>query len=124
MEKINMEDLSRPSDMVSAMGTIKNQGEKLTAALAELAKWQIAISVEVVPETLDLRITARKGAKLGFISTIPKDEVVYFSQDADALIDNILTDVYEKLLKEQLRNEHTDVLSKAIKNLTMIASRQ
>jgi hypothetical protein len=119
-----MEDLTRPSDMVSAMGTIKNQGEKLATALTELAKWQITISVEVVADTLDLKITARKGTKLGFISTIPKDKVLYFSQDPDALIDNILTEVYEKLLKEQLRNEHTEVLSKAIKNLTMIASRQ
>lgn len=117
-----MNELNRSSDETQEMATIKMLGNKLAESMAELAKWSVGLQAVIDPDTLDLVVTMKKPNGTGFIKTVPKAEVLYYSNDPATLIE-ILTDlIYENLLKPQIKAEISTVIANSVRNVSKMSS--
>lgn len=116
-----MHDLARASDLTEAQLSVTHMSNKVKELLADLRKWKVDFDITVIPETLDLRITMRKGDD-GYTKTFPVDTVLYYKDDAQSIIAQVIDLVYVRLLKEQIENEITEKISKAVTNINKIHS--
>jgi hypothetical protein len=113
---------TRASDQTEDMMKAKNAGDKLQAALAELSVWKMEVTCEVDGEST-LRITIRKHNGTGFIKTLTKDQVIYFSENVTALVNQMAEEIYEMLLKQQIVKFLDEPITKAVQNVVLIASK-
>jgi hypothetical protein len=116
-----MEDLVRASDITDAMTTIRVQKDKLVEALNELSKWKIEAHVEVVPSTLELKVTVQKLNGQGFIKTFTKEQALYYKDDPATLVTTVVMLIEQQLITPTLVEELTPQVSAALKNITKIA---
>jgi hypothetical protein len=120
-----MEDLIRSGDLINASRTITALNTKLNEATADLAKWKIMVSGEVVSVndgfSLVLSITKPNGQ--GFIKTINPTDVAYFIDDPESLVREIVDEIFTELLKVLIRNEISPVITRGLRNAQMMAER-
>lgn len=122
-----MNDLpgSRAGESTALEAGIKVLREKLTVAAGDLAKWKIEFEVDVIPGSLDLKITARKPfGGGGIIKTIPRETVLYYMNDVASLIDMVTEQVYEHLLKELIKEELTEKISRRVTNIRVMIGKK
>jgi hypothetical protein len=98
--------------------TIGALNTKLTEANAELAKWKISILADVVStdEGFGVKLNVFNGNEQGFIKNIGTVDVLYYANDPAVIIDQIVADVHEHLLKTQIRNTVGPLVTKALRN--------
>lgn len=116
-----MEDLVRASDITDAMTTIRVQKDKIVEALDELSKWKIETTVEIVPETLELRVTVQKLNGQGFIKTFTKEEALYYERDPNTMVQNVIELIVERLVTPVLVDELSLTIKHALQNIGKIA---
>jgi hypothetical protein len=110
--------------MTSAMTTIKAQGTKLNDAVAELAKWKVDLTVEVVPSGggFGMKLVARKPNGQGFTKTMTPEEVLYFQNDPGTLVEQVIDDIVTYLLREQVRGEISRIITLGVRNAAKMAN--
>jgi hypothetical protein len=119
-----MEDLVRASDLTEAMTNLKAMSAKLVAAVEDVGLWKVDISYEVVPSTLDFKITVKKGNGNGFIKTVPFADTKYYENDPDSLAEQLIDDILDKLYKPQLRQAIQAPMTRAVKNICLMAEKK
>ena len=115
-----MSDLLRFSDSTDAELTIQVLSDRVATLSSDLAKWKVEVAVEVVISSLQLKITAKKPNGQGFIKTFNREDVAYYSNDPDSLIQELVDVIFENLLKQQIKDEITRPVTQAIKNIDKI----
>lgn len=113
-----MEDLIRASNLTAAMQDIKTLKEQLHAAQADLAHWKILVGGEIVSvgEGFQLKINVSKPDGRGFIKTISHEDILYYVEDPEALITQIVEDVHNQLFKDAIRNELAGIVTRGLRN--------
>jgi len=117
-----MENIIRASDLTSTMQKMKTLDARLTELTSELAKWRIyvAVSVKPMPGGNGLAISIAKNNGQGFIYDVSPELVVNYSTDPETLVSMVTDLVFEKLYKEQVRNEITPAIARAIENAVKV----
>lgn len=115
--------MERSSDVTSNEYTIRVLKENLVEAQKQATKWGVTfdIKIETVPQFC-IVISAANGGK-AFIKHIPLNDVQYYADDPNTLVNEIAEAVYNALLKNMLRDELRDPLKKAIINCNRMALR-
>jgi hypothetical protein len=98
--------------------TIGALNTKLAEANADLNKWKINILADVVstPNGFGVKLNVFNGNEQGFIKTIDTADVLYFADDPSVLINQIVEDVHEHLLKNQIKNTIGALVTRALRN--------
>jgi len=98
--------------------TIGALNTKLLEAQADLNKWKIQILADVVstPQGFGVKLNLFNGNEQGFIKTIDTADVIYFADDPAPLIEQIVDDVHEHLLKNLIKNTVTPLVTRALRN--------
>jgi hypothetical protein len=117
-----MNELSRIEDMTEALTKIRLQTEKLKELQLLLSQWQIEFDVTVSMEPIAIEIRAIKphGGK-GLIKTISYDDILYYSQDVQGMVEVITQDIIDALLKPQIKEALASKVSKAVANSHLVA---
>lgn len=118
----NMHDLVRASDLADAHRKLMVAAEKVQEAMSDLGKWKIDFKFEIMPTNFDFRVTMNKGNGAGFIRTFTVQEVLYYKDDPQSFIVMIAELAFVKLLKEVIINDITPSVSKAVVNISRLAS--
>lgn len=114
-----MSDLIRASDITATMAKVKVITEKLNTLTTELANWKIYVAVELKPSIYDgpeLLVSVAKNNKQGFVYAIPPSQISKYADDPNTLIGILVDEVFVRLFKEQIRNELTGPVTRAIAN--------
>lgn len=117
-----MHDLVRASDLADAHRKLMVAAEKVQEAMSDLGKWKIDFKFEIMPTNFDFRVTMNKGNGAGFIRTFTVQEVLYYKDDPQSFIVMIAELAFVKLLKEVIINDITPSVSKAVVNISRLAS--
>lgn len=119
-----MEDIIRSSDLTSTMQKMKTLDARLTELTTELAKWKVyvAVSVQPTPTGTGLQISIAKNNGQGFIHAVSAEDVAHYAADPETLVSIIVDKVFENLYKEQVRNEITPAIVRAIGNAVKVKS--
>lgn len=108
-------DVTRNSDLMAAENTINALQNQLTASKVLLQKYHLNFEVELKPDfSVRVRVTRLDGK--GFIKTIPVEDIQYYSSDIETLINQIVDDTVDNLVKIQIKNDLSPVLTRAIRN--------
>jgi len=119
-----MQDTTRMSDITEAQNTIKVLNERLQEMAKQLSQFKIDFTVEIVQETFDIKITAVKPfGGGGVIKTVPKQIALYYKDDISSLVENVIEEFFDVLLKPILKNELTPITTRAIRNLSIMESK-
>lgn len=118
-----MEEIVRSSDITGAMRQLKALSTLLNEATEELKRWQIAVDVQVIPDSFDLKVTVTKPGGDGFIKTVPKEDVFYYGSDVEGLIDSVIADIFDKLIRPEIRNEIGTKIARASKNVLALSGK-
>lgn len=118
-----MEDLTRGSDIAALSTSLTNTQRLLREAADIVGRWQVNFDVEIVPQTMSIKIVARKANGAGIIKTIEFGDIEYYSTDPDTLVQMIVADVYDVLLRQELTNELAPTLTRAIANCMRMKSK-
>jgi len=114
-----MNDSYRSGDIVAAMSKIAALEAQLAAARAELARWKIEFSVDIVPETLDVVVTAVKPFGGGGVrKTLAHADIEYYAYDKLTLIGEVGDEIYSAMLKEVVAQELNPKLARAVDTVT------
>jgi hypothetical protein len=113
-----MEDLVRASNLTGAMQDIKTLKEQLHTAQTDLAHWKILVGGEIVSagDGFQLKINVSKPDGRGFIKTILHEDILYYVEDPEALISQIVEDVHNQLFKDTIRNELSAIVTRGLRN--------
>jgi len=106
--------------------TIGALNTKLAEANALLSKWKISVLGDVMSTALGftVKLNIFKDNGQGIIRTIEAADVAYYAQDPASLVDRIVDEVFEHLLRQQLRNEIAPYVNNGIKNALLHQSRK
>ena len=115
-------EIIQTGDTVAMMRQLKAVSNQLNEATEQLKRWQIAVDVQVIPVTFDLKITVTKPGGEGFIKTVSKEDVLYYSNDAEALIDGVINDIFG-LLRPEIRNEIGTKITRAVQNVGKLSGK-
>ncbi len=116
-----MQDVTKMADLAEAQNTAKILADRLHAANSQLSKYMISFDVEVNNKTFDVTLTAQKPFNGGgFIKTIPKDICLYYKNDVNSLVETICEEVFDVLLKPNMKKELTAHLARAITNIAIM----
>lgn len=108
------------SEDVESKNIIKNLEQRLNEALRSLSQFKVDLSVEIESSTFDLKITALKPyGGGGFIKTVPHKIALYYADDVSTLVEEVLEEVFEVLLKPVLKQNFMPVLSRALTNVSI-----
>lgn len=108
-------DVTRNSDMMMAENTINALQAQLNAAKTLLQKYHLNFEVEIKPDfSVRVRVTRLNGK--GFLKTIPVEDIQYYSSDIESLVNQIVDDTVENIVKEQIKNDLSPPLTRAIRN--------
>lgn len=103
-------------DLLGTAHTIHSIQKLHQESMQELGKWQVNFSVEIIPSTMSIKVTASKPNGKGIIRTIDFSDVEYYSNDPDSLVQMAVEDAYNALIKQELINELGPLLTRAITN--------
>lgn len=116
-----MQDTTKMVDLAEAQNTAKILADRLHTANSHLSKYMINFDVGVDTETLDVTLTAQKPFNGGgFIKTIPKDICLYYKGDVNSLVETVCEEVFDVLLKPNMKKELTAHLARAITNVAIM----
>ena len=119
-----MQDAAHISDITEAQNTIKVLNERLNEMAKYLSMFKVDFSAEIVQATFDIKITAVKPfGGGGVIKTIPKQIALYYKDDIPSLVDTIIDEIFNVLIKPVLKNELTPIATRAIKNLSIMENK-
>lgn len=122
-----MQDLTsgHPGNIAEAVRTIQALNSQLNEANAALGSWKISIDgkVESTNAGFVLKLNVSKPNGSGFIKTISTEEIAYYVEDPDALIQQISEEIFEHLLKKQIHNEITTFVTRGLRNAHMMQER-
>ena len=117
-----MSNFDHISDLVGAREKIQNLQQRLDTAKADLDKWMVTFSVEVVPTTFDLFVQAKLGNR-GTTFTLKAEEIISFAADLDTLSNIIADKALNALLQDQVRLELRDEFVRGCKNIVKLNTR-
>lgn len=117
-----MHDLVRASDLADAHRKLLVAAEKVQEAMADLGKWKIDFKFEIMPTNFDFRVTMNKGNGAGFIRTFTVQEVLYYKDDPNSLILQIVEMAFVKLLRDVIVNEIAPSINKSVANISKLAA--
>lgn len=99
--------------------------DKLQLASKITRDWQVEFEVTVELETFDIKVSAIKpNGGGGFIKTIPRQEVLYYINDPDTLINLIADLVFDNLLRGIIKNELSEKMHRAMTNVRVLNGKQ
>jgi hypothetical protein len=112
----------RPGDITNMEYTLRVLKEQHTDALNQANKWGVKFDVRIqsTPEFCIVVSAANNGRM--YIKNIHLNDVRYFSDDPNALVNEVAEATYNALLKDMLRDELRDPLKKALINCNRMAS--
>lgn len=120
-----MDEHGRAADMTEALNTIKVLNERLQEAAKQLALFKIDFNIEIVQETLDVKITAIKPyGGGGVIKTVPKNIALYYKDDVASLTDSVVDEIVDALLKPMLKAQLQQPLARALNNVYITESKK
>lgn len=117
-----MHDLARASDLAEAQRTIKVLSERLTNALVDVGNWKLWVAATVVeqPGGFGVQFSFAKQNGTGFLKNISAEMVQYYKDDVNALVSELVEEIYLSLYKEQIRNAITETVAKAVTNAAKV----
>jgi hypothetical protein len=107
---------NRSSDVVSHDYIVETLQKRLKAAEALVGKWNVTYDVAINGINKTISVNAHKSNGSGFIWTISKEDADYYADDPSTLIQMIVQEVYERLIKQELTNDLTPLLIRAVRN--------
>jgi hypothetical protein len=119
-----MEDFNRAGDATVAMQNLKAMSARLTQAAEDVGNWKVDITYEVVPSTLDFKITVVKGNGQGFIKTISFDDIQYYASDSNELAAQLIDDIFTKLYRPMLQQQIRPAMSRAVQNICKMGEKK
>lgn len=111
-----MEDFTRGSDIAALSTALANTQRLLREANALLGKWKISFEVELIPQSMSIKIYAKKSNGAGVIKTVEFGDIEYYSNDVETLVQIVIEEVYVALLKQDLTQELAGPLARAVTN--------
>lgn len=118
-----MEDMIRASELTKTMAKLKVLNEQLAKATADLSVWKIYASAAVTNNG-GISVSVAKKDGSGFIHTISPEVVLTDSVDPETIIRVLVDEVFDRLLKEEIRNVLAEPVSRALKNAVTIQSKK
>lgn len=110
-----MSELSNIGELTDALTTIRVQTDRMLQMAEDLKKWKVEWTVEIVPSTFEIKVTAMKPfGGGGVIKTISKEDALYYQNDPNSLADSVAEEVFDAILKDVFRKELRDKLSRAL----------
>lgn len=120
-----MQDTTKMADLAEAQNTAKILADRLHTANSHLSKYVINFDVGVDNGTFDVTLTAQKPFNGGgFIKTIPKDICLYYKNDINSLAETVCEEVFDVLLKPNMKREITALLARAVTNVAIMDSKK
>jgi hypothetical protein len=115
--------MEHPNDTTSTLYYLSVIKEQLQEANKQANKWGITFDVRIeTTPSFCIMVTAKNGGR-AYIKHIPLNDVQYFADDPNALVNEIAEATYSALLKDMLRDELRDPLKKAIINCVRMATK-
>jgi len=108
------------------MTKLKQLDARLIELTTELAKWKLYVATSLVQGAQDgqtLLISVAKNNKTGFVYNVVPQELDKFADDPDTLIANLVEMAWERLYKEQIKNEIAPTIARALENAIKMRGR-
>ena len=120
-----MTDSQRHGDATATQATLRILTQQLKQAQEVLSRWKVDFTVEVDGATLDIRVTALKPyGGGGVIKTIQKSTVLYYSDDRASLIQSVVQEIFEALLRDELVEALNVPLTSAVQTVLQVNNKQ
>jgi hypothetical protein len=119
-------NLLRESDMVEAVSMNRMLTEKVKELSEITANWEIRVTAEALSDVnkgFGLKITAFKTNGSGFSKTYSEEDIQYFVEDPETLVSELVDEIFTHLLKDQIRNGVTPLLTRGLRNANMMIER-
>ena len=126
---MNDDKVSRPSEEITQERQLRSVNEKiayLSETIAELNQWKVTLEGKVEPShtgSFGLKLTFKKGDGNGFIYSVTADIARGYQGDPEALVQELVELAYERLLREHMRNEFTEIITKGLRNVQQLNGR-
>jgi hypothetical protein len=127
-----MQDVTKLAELTEAQNAVRVLTDRLNQANSYLSRYAVQFETTVDSETLDIELKVKKpfnsgspGAKqAGFIKTIPKDVALYYKSDVSTLAEAICEEVFEILLKSEIKRDLLQDLTRAVVNVAIMESKK
>jgi hypothetical protein len=120
-----MQDVTKMTEITEAQNTVRVLTERLNAANLYLSRYMVEFDARVNSDNLDIEISVKKPLNGGgMIKTIPKEISLYYKNDVSSLAETICEEIFLVLLKNELKKDLMQELTRAVVNVALMDSKK